>query len=143
LHYRFESEFPPIQKLRLKVETNCREHFAVLGYQKFPFQVNSSWFKGACNITTYPLEELLGTKIRALYQRRKGRDLYDLFKALVQVPDLQNLEAKIQDDEFTGDIAALLRPTEKYDQEFAFKYVRTELLEQMEVSKYNNRPTPP
>jgi predicted nucleotidyltransferase component of viral defense system len=143
LHYRFESEFPPIQKLRLKVETNCREHFAVLGYQKFPFQVNSSWFKGACNITTYPLEELLGTKIRALYQRRKGRDLYDLFKALVQVPDLQNLEAKIQDDEFTGDIAALLRPTEKYDQEFAFEYVRTELLEQMEVSKYNNRPTPP
>lgn len=162
LHYRFESEFPPIQKLRLKVETNCREHFAVLGYQKFPFQVNSSWFKGSCNITTYPLEELLGTKLRALYQRRKGRDLYDLFKALVQVPDLdkkallqcyhaymdfgvaepptqkgflQNLEAKIRDDEFTGDIAALLRPTEKYDQEIAFEYVRRELLDQMEVSK--------
>ena len=107
----------------------------------------------------------MGTKLRALYQRRKGRDLYDLFKALVQVPDLdkkallqcyyaymdfgvaepptqkgflQNLEAKIRDDEFTGDIAALLRPTEKYDQEFAFEYVRTELLVQMEVSKSNN-----
>jgi len=26
---------------------------------------------------------MIGTKIRALYQRRKGRDLYDLYKALV------------------------------------------------------------
>ena len=169
LQYRFDSEFPPIQKLRLKVETNCREHFSVLGYHKFPFQVNSSWFKGACNITTYSIEELLGTKLRALYQRRKGRDLFDLFKALVQVPDLdkkallqcyhaymvfgvaepptskeylQNLEAKIRDDEFTGDIAALLRPTEKYDPDFAFEYVCSELLGQMDVSKYNYRVTP-
>jgi predicted nucleotidyltransferase component of viral defense system len=162
LHYRFESEFPPVQNLRLKVETNCREHFTVLGYQQFPFQVNSSWFTGACNITTYPLEELLGTKLRALYQRRKGRDLYDMYKALVQVPDmdkaallqcyhaymdfvvdepptqkvyLQNMEAKMQDDEFIGDITALIRPTEKYDQATAFELVRTELLEKMDETK--------
>ena len=31
---------------------------------------------------TYQLDELVGTKLRALYQRRKGRDLYDLYKAL-------------------------------------------------------------
>jgi predicted nucleotidyltransferase component of viral defense system len=162
LHYSFESEFPPVQNLRLKVETNCREHFTVLGYQQFPFQVNSSWFTGACNITTYPLEELLGTKLRALYQRRKGRDLYDMYKALVQVPGmdkaallqcyhaymdfvvdkpptqkvyLQNMEAKMQDDEFIGDIAALIRPTEKYDQATAFELVRTELMEKMDGSK--------
>ncbi len=73
IKYRFESEFPPVQNLRLKVETNCREHFTVLGYTPFPFQVTSSWFTGSCNITTYKLEELLGTKLRALYQRRKGR----------------------------------------------------------------------
>jgi predicted nucleotidyltransferase component of viral defense system len=162
LHYRFESEFPPVQNLRLKVETNCREHFTVLGYQQFPFQVNSSWFTGACNITTYQLEELLGTKLRALYQPRKGRDLYDMYKALVQVPGmdkeallqcyhaymafvvdepptqkiyLQNMEAKMQDDEFIGDIAALIRPAEKYDQATAFELVRTELLEKMDGSK--------
>ncbi|MBX7203682.1 MAG: nucleotidyl transferase AbiEii/AbiGii toxin family protein [Bacteroidia bacterium] len=162
LKYRFESEFPPVQNLRLKVETNCREHFTVLGYQQFPFQVNSSWFTGDCNITTYQLEELLGTKLRALYQRRKGRDLYDMYKALVQVPGmdkeallhcyhaymefvvdepptqklyLQNMEAKMQDDEFIGDIAALIRPTEKYDQATAFELVRTELLEKMDESK--------
>ena len=88
LYYRFESEFPPVLNLRLKVETNTREHFTVLGYQQFPFKIQSSWFSGTCDLTTYKLEELLGTKLRALYQRRKGRDLYDLFTALTQAPNL-------------------------------------------------------
>lgn len=60
LIFRFESEFPPVQRLRLKVETNCREHFSVLGIIKIPFNVESSWFKGSSEITTYQLEELLG-----------------------------------------------------------------------------------
>ena len=30
---------------------------------------------------TYQLDELLGTMLRALYQRKKGRDLFDLFIA--------------------------------------------------------------
>ncbi|MFN5646128.1 MAG: nucleotidyl transferase AbiEii/AbiGii toxin family protein [Sphingobacteriales bacterium] len=168
LHYRFESEFPPVQNLRLKVETNCREHFTKLGYQKFPFQVNSSWFTGTCNITTYRLEELLGTILRALYQRKKGRDLYDLYQALLQVPAmdkeallqcyhaymnfvveepptqkvyLRTMEAKMQDDEFTGDISALIRPTEKYDQATAFELVRTVLLEKIEESKQKHKET--
>lgn len=158
LHYRFESEFPPVQNLRLKVETNCREHFTVLGYQQFPFEVKSSWFTGACNITTYRIEELLGTKLRALYQRRKGRDLYDMYKALVNQPDLdkeallkcyheyikfavdnppiqklylQNMEAKMQDPEFLGDIAGLIRPTENYDQQAAYQMVKSEMLEKI------------
>ena len=33
-------------------------------------------------MSTYTLAELLGTKMRALYQRKKGRDLYDLGLAL-------------------------------------------------------------
>ena len=162
LKYRFESEFPPVQNLRLKVEINCREHFTVLGYQQFPFQVNSSWFTGSCDITTYQLEELLGTKLRALYQRRKGRDLYDMYQALTQFPRLdtgallqcyhaymdfvvdelptqkvylQNMEAKMRDDEFIGDIAALIRPTMQYDQTAAFEVVKTELLEKMDLTK--------
>lgn len=51
---------------RLKVEANTREHFTVYGLQQFPFEVKSSWFDGGCNLTTYRLEELLGTKLRAL-----------------------------------------------------------------------------
>lgn len=33
-------------------------------------------------MTTYRLDELMGTKLRALYQRRKGRDLFDLWLCL-------------------------------------------------------------
>jgi predicted nucleotidyltransferase component of viral defense system len=44
--------------------------------------MENSWFSGSCELTTYALEELLGTKLRALYQRKKGRDLFDLYKAL-------------------------------------------------------------
>ena len=155
LIFRFESEFPPVQRLRLKVETNCREHFSVLGIIKIPFNVESSWFKGSCVITTYQLEELLGTKLRALYQRRKGRDLYDLHKAFTlkdslniehliecyleymrfsagSVPSqkefIDNMELKMKDNEFLGDITALLRPTEKYDQGEAYDRIRNSLL---------------
>lgn len=158
IFYRFESEFPPVQKLKLKVETNCREHFSILGWEKKPFSVNSEWFKGNCNLTTYSLEELLGTKLRALYQRRKGRDLFDLWKALTTAnvnPELVikcykeymsfslekaiptkkqfilNLEAKRNDAEFLGDTVALLRPEEKYNQDEAFELVLKNLVELM------------
>jgi hypothetical protein len=50
---------------------------------------------------------------------------------------LQNMEAKIQDDEFRGDIAALIRPTEKYDQLTAFELVRTELLEKIGETSFD------
>ena len=44
LYFRFDSEFPPVQKMKLKIETNCREHFSVLGWQRKPFTVDSDWF---------------------------------------------------------------------------------------------------
>ncbi|MFX8254406.1 nucleotidyl transferase AbiEii/AbiGii toxin family protein, partial [Acinetobacter baumannii] len=68
--------------MRLKVEINTREHFTHHGLQRVPFAVNSRWFEGSCDINTYDLDELLGTKLRALYQRRKGRDLFDIATAL-------------------------------------------------------------
>lgn len=158
MKFRFDSEFPPIVSLRLKIETNCREHFTVLGWEKKPFEVKSSWFNGECNLITYKLEELLGTKLRALYQRRKGRDLYDLWKALTTSnlnPDLlikcykeymnfslekpipskkeflMNIEAKKIDTDFLGDTTALLSPDEKYNHEEAFKIVIDTLIERM------------
>ncbi len=80
--YRFTSEDVPPIALRLKVEINSQEHFAVHGFTRMPFDVTSRWFNGACAIPTYELDELLGTKLRALYQRKKGRDLFDLAVAL-------------------------------------------------------------
>ena len=35
----------------------------------------------ALRVRTFHLDELLGTKLRALYQRRRGRDLFDLWDA--------------------------------------------------------------
>lgn len=57
---------------------NSREHFTVYGFKYIGFSVSSRWFAGACDVLTYELNELLATKLRALYQRRKGRDLFDL-----------------------------------------------------------------
>ena len=51
--------------MRLKVETNTREHFALYGLLKAPFKVASRWFEGTCDIQTYELDELLGTKRHA------------------------------------------------------------------------------
>lgn len=70
--FRMESEMPPVMPIRLKVEINCFEHFNEMGLVKIPFSVNNQWFKGPCEITTYNFSELIGTKMRALYQRKKG-----------------------------------------------------------------------
>jgi len=43
--------------------------------------VDSRYFTGSASILTYTLEELLGTKFRALYQRKKGRELFELWMA--------------------------------------------------------------
>jgi len=79
LVYRFESEIPPVRPLRLKIEINTRDHFALFGFPARRLSVENPWFTGAAEITTFELDELLGTKLRALYQRRKGRDLFDLW----------------------------------------------------------------
>ena len=158
LIFRFESEIPPIQPIKLKVETNCREHFSVFGLKKINYNVDSSWFQGECKITTYKIEELLGTKLRALYQRKKGRDLYDLYKTLKLKPDIiiediihaykkymkkntrsipaiaifqKNLDDKMEDNEFLGDTTSLLRPDEIYEPANAYKSLKKKIFERM------------
>lgn len=64
---------------KLKIEINTTEHFQVLPFKKVPFPMVSNWFNGQTDIITYELEELVATKLRALYQRRKGRDLFDIW----------------------------------------------------------------
>ena len=59
-----DSEIPPIVPLKLKVEINCREHFSSFKLATLPFKVESRWFSGECELTTYNLEELLDSKPR-------------------------------------------------------------------------------
>lgn len=156
--FRMQSEIPPVQPIRLKVEINCYEHFNVLGLKKVPFKVSSDWYKGECNLTTYALEELVGTKLRALYQRKKGRDLFDLQVALdgadinvskvmesytrymefvvEKVPTFKqfvaNMELKMADPEFLGDTDILLRnDAEPFDPERAYEMVKRTFIDIM------------
>ena len=78
LIYRFTTTFEPVVSLRLKVEINTREHFAVHGFISRKLSVVNPWFGGEVAVTTFTLSELLATKLRALHQRKKGRDLFDL-----------------------------------------------------------------
>jgi hypothetical protein len=58
--YRFDTEIPPVMNMRLKIEINTREHLNVLGLQEIPYEVKNGWFSGACNVTVYTIEEMLG-----------------------------------------------------------------------------------
>lgn len=155
--YRFDTEVQPIINMRLKIEINTREHFNVLGLKEIPYKVENGWFSGECNLTGYELEELLGTKMRALYQRRKGRDLFDLYWALTnhgvdvdklvqcykaymeysvdkpptQKQFLANMEEKMTDYEFLDDIYIILKQEIEYENKKAWDIVRTELIEKI------------
>lgn len=152
--YRFTSEYEEI-RLRLKLEINCKEHFNILEWVDFPFEIDSEWFSGKAQIRTYDLNELLGTKLRALFQRSKGRDLFDLdysrrnmeldhekvircFKEYTHISTgkrppsqkefLINLEAKEADPSFRGDLEAILRNGIEYSQSEAMEWLKDELI---------------
>lgn len=85
LVFRFAPEADPQSTLKLKVEINTREHQNLLGIRRYQFQVDSDWYQGETEIASFEPEELFGTKLRALLQRRKGRDLFDLSRGLTQL----------------------------------------------------------
>jgi predicted nucleotidyltransferase component of viral defense system len=67
---------------KLKIEINTTEHFRMHELERVSLGVKNPWFTGEAAIITYNLNELIGTKLRALYQRRKGRDLFDMWVVL-------------------------------------------------------------
>jgi hypothetical protein len=68
--------------IRLKVEINTWEIDAYDPPSEVEFRVDNPWFSGKASVCTFSREEILATKLRALLQRNKGRDLYDLAYAL-------------------------------------------------------------
>lgn len=153
LFYRFETTFPPVSTRRLKIEINTREHFAVLPVSRHSFVVDNPWFSGVAALSVYHLDELLGTKMRALYQRKKGRDLFDLWVALrsgnasnarvvecfqryiehnglrVSRAEFEaNLAAKLGTATFREDIQPLLSADVTYDAAAASELVHSELI---------------
>lgn len=146
LTYKYES----VNKIsaKLKIEINTTEHFQVLPLKTVPFSMDSAWFKGAADIITYEMDELMATKLRALYQRRKGRDLFDIWYVadrklinLNQVFDifskycnynnvkitgdefLKNLELKKNHRDFHMDMSVLLPSKLHWNFEEAYQFV--------------------
>jgi len=154
LVYRFDSEDVPPLPMRLKIETNTREHFTELGLVRVPLRVDNRWFSGEAEVTTFQLDELLGTKLRALFQRKKGRDLFDLWFALDRNPVEPstllrcfarcmkegghsvtraqfeaNLHEKASDADFRADIDPLLRAGIPWDFDEALGIVRARIID--------------
>lgn len=153
LYYRFSSEAQPVAAMRLKIEINTREHFSVFGLVRRPFSVAGPWFTGAAEVATYEIDELLGTKLRALYQRRKGRDLFDLWHAgragsadparvvacfmrymeheghpVSRAEFEANLFEKLAEPSFAADLGPLLAAGAEWDRDAAARYVLDELV---------------
>lgn len=154
LKYKYISENEPKQSMKLKIETNSSEHFAVLGYDYVPFEMQSSWFTGKVDITTFKIEEIMGTKLRALYQRKKGRDLFDFQKVFNDYSNIsgekivdcfsrymthhgnsisraqfeKNLDEKMNNSSFKQDISPLLAPGGSFNMDQAFHNLMTKVI---------------
>lgn len=130
--------FPEISasiKQKIKIEINIHENFSILDRLRKPFAVKSDWFNQDVEVNTFQLEELLATKLRALYERKKGRDAFDLWlaikekdfdptktmavfyeymtrgnKTITKKLFVDNLDLKLQDPGFLDDIEPLLAP---------------------------------
>lgn len=156
LYYRFETTFEPIVNMRLKIEINTREHFAVHGIVRRSHHVENPWFSGSAEVRTFSLSELLATKLRALHQRKKGRDLFDLALGLAhgeasaeqiisaferymdfggtpvtRAPFEASMADKLTDPAFLGDISSLLRTGLDHDPAEAWELVSTSLVSRL------------
>jgi len=156
IKYRFESSEEPVQPMRLKVEINPVEHLSLLPTRESHFEMANPWFTGTADIAIYHPDQMFGSKMRALYGRRKGRDLFDLWLALESdlvdpsavVESFQaygerhgeaisramfeaNLISKFKDRRFHDDLAPLLPADSDYDPDAAVQLVLEELVSRL------------
>lgn len=102
-------------RIRIKIETNIAETEFFEEPIAIEHSVDSRWWQGQSKVPTFALTEMMATKLRALYQRRKGRDLFDLWLVLTtERPDsgaiVGGLRHYMRDGVFTyRDLAANLR----------------------------------
>ena len=117
---------------KIKIEINTFEREPALPVLKKDLQVENPFYSGKALIPTFQLEEITASKMRALYQRSKGRDLYDLWLILSTLhPDyahiseafesyrpqgvgrqkmIENLSAKLADAMYLADMNLLISP---------------------------------
>jgi len=165
LLYRFETTSRPIQPMRLKLEINTREHVCMMGRSARRFEVSNPWFSDSTDVPTFLIEEILATKLRALYQRKKGRDLYDLWLALsrLKIDDEKvvecfvrymeaagarvsraefeaNLSEKLESPSFLGDLAPLLPTGVIFDAPTGGDLLQRRILARLPGDPWKGRP---
>jgi hypothetical protein len=141
--------------MSIKIEINTFERSSSRPLHRVPFPIDSPWFTATAEVLTFDVAELVATKIRALYQRSKGRDLFDLWLALVQLgvppgdiveafapyrPDgytstlgEQNLRRKVGSSAFRADLDQLVnRWPDDYDISTAAEFVIEQLIARIE-----------
>lgn len=153
--YAIPSLMEPGTNLTIVVEANVTERTPHLAVVKIPFEFPFQDDLVCTRVNGYDLHEMLGTKMRALFQRRRGRDLFDLYWALTLakpavipakiIESFQHylklegsvagrsefvalLDAHLADRGFCSDMKQLLRAGISYDPQQAGAAVKTKLL---------------
>ena len=153
--YSLPSIIEPGRMLDIVVEANVTERKSHRAVVEMPFGFPFRGKPVQTQIKGYDIHEMLGTKLRAMFQRKRGRDLFDLYWALTQststidpseiIESFQHymkqertkagraefigiLEAHLQDPGFCSDMESLLRDGISYDPKAAGKYVKKHLL---------------
>jgi hypothetical protein len=88
--------------LRVKFEVNCADLPPVFPLTRIRHSVNTRVWNEQADLLTFLPPELLGTKFRALAQRRRGRDLSDLWLARRELRILDNELAVAADYYLSG-----------------------------------------
>jgi predicted nucleotidyltransferase component of viral defense system len=141
--------------LDIVVEANVTERKPHLSVVEIPFSFPFRDKSIQTRIKGYDIHEMLGTKMRAMFQRKRGRDLFDLYWALTKstnpvepsaiIESFQHymkqegtragraefvgiLEAHLKDRGFCSDMEPLLRSGISYDPQSAGSYIKTNLL---------------
>ena len=81
LSFEFMPVMPPRDPRMLKVEVNVTERRPFYPVLLLPFGPHVGIADAPVGLRSYDLDEMLGTKLRALLQRDQGRDLFDLWWA--------------------------------------------------------------
>lgn len=154
LIYKYES-FNNLPS-KLKIEINTTEHFQVLPLRIEKLNLQSEWFMGEADVITYEIDELMATKLRALFQRRKGRDLFDLWyvanQSLINLDRVveifskycandgiiiraeefyNNLVMKRTHPDFLSDMSVLLPVTVNWNFEEAYQFVLNKIVSKL------------
>ena len=141
--------------MEIVVEADVTERKPHRPVIKIPFEFPFRDAAVSTQVSGYDIHEMLGTKLRALFQRRRGRDLFDLYWALTLakppvvpgkiIDSFQHylklegsvagraefvalLDAHLADRGFCSDMSQLLRVGIHYDPQQAGQYVKTKLL---------------